>query len=108
MLLAGGEEPLREIARRMLEGHGYGVLVASSARQALEVASASAAIIQVLLTDVVMPDTPGRELAERVWALRPGVRTIFLSWYPRETLDQKGWLAAGAELLRKPFSSRRF
>jgi CheY-like chemotaxis protein len=88
----------------MLEGHGYGVLVASSARQALEVASASAAIIQVLLTDVVMPDTPGRELAERVWALRPGVRTIFLSWYPRETLDQKGWLAAGAELLQKPFS----
>ncbi len=104
VLLAGGEEPLREIARRMLEGHGYGVLVASSARQALEVASASAAIIQVLLTDVVMPDTPGRELVERVWALRPGVRTIFLSWYPRETLDQKGWLAAGAELLQKPFS----
>jgi PAS domain S-box-containing protein len=101
VLLVEDEEPVRELVRRVLEDVGYDVLAASRPSEAQRIAAESE--IDLLLTDVVMPEMSGYELATRVRLARPAVRTLFMSGYAHKALGETGELPDG-ELLRKPFS----
>jgi len=101
VLLVEDEEPVRELVRRVLEDAGYRVLPASRPSQAQRLATDSE--IDLLLTDVVMPEMSGYELATRVRLARPGARTLFMSGYAHKVLGDTDQLPDG-ELLRKPFS----
>ncbi|HLH67325.1 MAG TPA: PAS domain S-box protein [Solirubrobacteraceae bacterium] len=103
VLVVEDQEPLRAITARILERAGYRVLTASSGPEALRRA-AEAQRIDLLLTDVVMPDMLGQRLAELIRELRPGLRVVFVSGFARPALEQAGRALEGP-LLHKPFTS---
>jgi two-component system, cell cycle sensor histidine kinase and response regulator CckA len=104
ILLAEDEDALRVITRRMLERKGYRVLTASDGRDALRVA-AEAGPIDLLVTDVVMPELGGRELYTALRALRPGLRVLYMSGYTDDEMLRRGMSAAGTAFIQKPFET---
>jgi PAS domain S-box-containing protein len=105
VLLAEDEEALRRLAHEVLESAGYTVLTASSGEEALRVAGSRPATIDVLLTDLIMPDMTGRELAAGLRVAEPRLRVVYMSGYTDEAAVQSGDLAAGSRFLQKPFSA---
>jgi two-component system, cell cycle sensor histidine kinase and response regulator CckA len=101
VLLCEDEEGVRHLIETVLTGHGYRVLAASGPLQALEIAAERP--VEVLVTDVIMPDLSGPELARRMESLRPGVRTLFVSGYTAETVRGRGRLPDDSAFLEKPF-----
>jgi CheY-like chemotaxis protein len=98
------EAAVREIACAILADLGYRVLEAADGDEALRVLGADASAIDLLLTDVVLPGkVRGRELSERVLALRPDVRVLFMSGYTENSIVHHGRLDDGVHLLGKPF-----
>ena len=104
VLLAEDENGVRELARQYLETSGYKVIEASNGNEALELAANYKDPIHLLLTDVVMPGISGRELADRLSAIRPDVRILFMSGYTEQAVVHHGIVAADAILLQKPFT----
>ena len=104
ILVVEDEDALRQLARRLLERLGYQVLEAANPNEALEVCARHDGGIHLLLTDVVMPQMSGKELAERIRATKPGLKTLFMSGYAAETIAQRGVLEEGIHFLPKPFS----
>ena len=103
VLLVEDEEMLRRLARRVLSQHGYTVLEAGDGDEALTVAEATGSPIDLVLTDVVMPNLSGPELGERISALQPLAKVVYMSGY----LDADGAssaIARGAEFIAKPFT----
>ncbi len=103
ILVVEDQAPLRTITARILERAGYRVLTASSGPEALEIA-AGGQPIDLLLTDVVMPEMLGQRLAEAIRETRPRLRVVFASGFARPALEQSGRVLDGP-LLQKPFSS---
>ncbi len=106
ILLVEDEDAVRELARTVLESHGYAVLEAVSAEEAEELAGKRNGNIDLLLTDVVMPAMSGRELAKRISARAPQTRVLYMSGYTDNVIAQGGVLEAGVSFLQKPFSPR--
>jgi PAS domain S-box-containing protein len=104
VLLVEDEMGVRELAREYLEMTGYTVIVAEDGHTALELAAMHAGSIQLLMTDVVMPGIGGRELAERITALRPEIKVLYMSGYTDQAVMHQGILDADAILLQKPFT----
>ena len=104
ILLVEDEAALREVTRRILSAAGYNVIVASDGLEALQVAEAHDAQIDMLLSDVVMPQMNGPLLAERLIAQRPSIRVLLMSGFAQPILDSGGHLGAGIALIEKPFS----
>ena len=104
ILLAEDDDAVRAIAREALGRAGYQVLAAATGDEALALAAAHGGTIDLLLTDVIMPGMNGRELAERLSALRPGLPILFASGYTDNVLVDQGALLPGVELLDKPFT----
>ncbi|MCX6358475.1 MAG: transporter substrate-binding domain-containing protein [Armatimonadetes bacterium] len=104
ILLVEDERAIRLSTKRLLERLGYLVLVADAPGEALKVALACAGVIDLLLTDVVMPEMTGRELAARLVEQRPGLRCIFMSGYTANVIAQHGVLDEGVRFLPKPFT----
>ena len=104
ILLVEDEEGLRELIAELLAENGYHVLAAESPLKAIETAEGYAGVIHVLLTDVVMPQMNGPELARRVKARRPDVRVLYMSGYTEDAIANRGVLEAGVSLISKPFS----
>lgn len=88
----------------MLARRGHRVLIAKDGPSALELIGAHAGPIDVLLTDVVMPAMSGRELAQRVRTLIPGIRVVFMSGYATTLLSDEALAEHHAVLLSKPFT----
>jgi PAS domain S-box-containing protein len=103
VLVVEDEEALREATRRMFSRNGYEVITAENGRAALEIARTHPGEIHLLVTDVVMPHMLGREVAERVRVLRPGIGVLYMSGYAESVLTSQGRLDAGVVLLEKPF-----
>jgi PAS domain S-box-containing protein len=104
VLLVEDEHELRGVARACLESKGYNVLDAQDGTTALELASCFPGPIQLLLTDVILPDISGRALAETLAKTRPDSRVLYTSGYTDEILGENGVLRAGIVLLQKPFT----
>jgi two-component system cell cycle sensor histidine kinase/response regulator CckA len=104
ILLAEDEPALRALARHVLEMQDYTVLEANQSEKALRIAEQHAGTIHLLLTDVVMPGMSGRLLAERVTAIRPGVKVLYLSGYTDDAVVRHGVLQAETAFLQKPFT----
>jgi PAS domain S-box-containing protein len=106
ILVVEDEAAVRHVERRMLEAHGYRVLLAEGGAAALELVRAHPGTIDLLLTDVIMPEMNGREVAAAVQELRPGLPVLFVSGHVGDALDRHGGLGPEARVLSKPFSSR--
>jgi signal transduction histidine kinase/integral membrane sensor domain MASE1/CheY-like chemotaxis protein len=104
ILVAEDEEQVRRVAARALTEAGYQVLEAANGREALELAARATAPVRLVLTDVVMPEMSGRELADRLAILLPGTPVLFTSGYTDGEILRRGLLAPESDFLAKPFS----
>jgi two-component system, cell cycle sensor histidine kinase and response regulator CckA len=104
ILVVEDEDVVRGLARQILEQEGYSVLEASRGEEALSLCAAYEQPIQLLLTDVVMPETSGKEVADRLRALHPETRVLFMSGYTDEAIVHHGVLDANVEFIQKPFT----
>jgi len=103
VLLVEDEMVVREITGRVLENAGYQVLETGSASTALHLAAQHAGKIDLLLTDVVMPEMNGIELADRISNLKPDLVTVFMSGYAERDIQRK-MAARSAVHIQKPFT----
>ncbi len=105
ILLVEDEPAVRDLAARVLRSQGYTVLEAGDGVEALTVVEQQPdARIVLLLTDVVMPRMGGGALAERLIAMRPGIKVLFTSGYTEDAMLHAGQLATGTHFMHKPFS----
>jgi CheY-like chemotaxis protein len=95
---------VRRLTAAALRRQGYNVLEAAGGAEAQEHARVHAGPIHLILTDVVMPHMNGREICERIHALRPGLQVVYMSGYTETGIVQKGVLDEGIAFLQKPFS----
>ena len=104
ILLVEDEAPVRRVARMALEMHGYAVLEASSGPEAVALVASREAPIHLVVTDLVMPEMSGRELAEALRARHPEILVLFVSGYTEDTVVLHGILEARDHFLSKPFT----
>ncbi|GID94571.1 hypothetical protein Adi01nite_39830 [Amorphoplanes digitatis] len=104
ILLVEDEAALREAASRILKRAGYQVLVADGGAGALRMAEQHQDPIHLLLTDVIMPNMMGNEVAARLEALRPGIPVLYMSGYAQPVLTENGTLPPGVSIIEKPFT----
>jgi CheY-like chemotaxis protein len=104
LLLCEDDDPVRDLIAQLLTGAGYTVITASGGQEALAAVQDHADPIDLLITDVIMPDMNGRALSEQLQALRPGLATLFISGYTSNVIAHHGVLDEGVEFLEKPFT----
>jgi PAS domain S-box-containing protein len=104
ILLVEDSEVVRRLAREILARNGYRVLEAVHGENALEVSRAFDGVIDLLMTDVVMPRMGGRELAAHLAAQRPAMKVLYVSGYTEGAITRNGFLDEGMSFLEKPFS----
>jgi DNA-binding response OmpR family regulator len=104
LLVVENETAIRALVQMALERHGYAVLTAESGSEALRLAADHLGPIDLLITDVVMPDLRGPDLAKRLVADRPGLTTLFMSGYMDDTLGEDTTsLPVLVDFIHKPF-----
>jgi PAS domain S-box-containing protein len=104
VLLAEDDDKVRQLARHVLENLGYKVLATAGTEEALRTAEGHSGPVDLLLTDVVMAGTGGRELAARMTATRPGLKVLFMSGYTDDAVVRHGILHESVNFLQKPFN----
>ncbi len=104
ILLVEDEKAVRDLTCRILQKLGYQVLTAASGEAAIEIGRSYAGQVSLLLTDVVMPNMSGRQVADALLQIRPGLRVLFLSGYTENTVVHHGVLDSAVDFLPKPFS----
>ena len=104
VLVAEDEDAVRQIIEKALQARGYQVMVARDGSEALALASRHAGQIDLLVTDVIMPDMNGRVLSQRLTQVRPTMKTLYLSGYTDDAILHHGVLEEGVAFLQKPFS----
>jgi two-component system cell cycle sensor histidine kinase/response regulator CckA len=104
VLLVEDARRVREVVREILEMNGYEVLEARQGEQAIEISAQHSGPIHLLVTDVVMPEMSGRELAQRLTLLRPDMRVLYMSGYTDDAIVRHGVLDAGMAFIAKPFT----
>ncbi len=104
ILLVEDEETVRDLVREILTGSGYNVLEADSGDAALEMCAAYSEPVHLLLTDVIMPRMGGVELSDRLRALVPDIKMLFMSGYTDDSIMDRGLLESKEAFIEKPFS----
>jgi PAS domain S-box-containing protein len=104
ILLVEDEAAILNITRQMLEKQGYTVLTADTPGKAIAVAREHHDTINLLMTDVIMPEMNGRDLAKNILSLHPGMKRLFMSGYTADVIAHHGVLDEGVHFIQKPFS----
>jgi CheY-like chemotaxis protein len=104
ILLTEDETTVREMTASILKEQGYTVLEAANGQEALRLAQEHRGQIQLLLTDVVMPQMSGKELAEQLQAGCPAIKVLYASGYMDDAIAHHGVLEPGIAFIQKPFS----
>lgn len=104
VLLVEDEPWLLDVSKEILEELGCRVLAAGSPNEAIEIAADQSCEIDLLITDVVMPEMNGRDLAALIGNLRPEIRCLFMSGYTADIIADKGVLESGVNFIQKPFT----
>ena len=98
------EPAILKMTTTMLERQGYTVLAASTPGEAIRLAREHAGEIHLLMTDVVMPEMNGRDLAKNLLSLYPHLKRLFMSGYTADVIAHHGVLDEGVHFIQKPFS----
>lgn len=106
VLIVEDETAVLKFTKRILEKLDYVVLDATTPTSAIDLAQHHQGKIHLLLTDVIMPEMDGRNLAGRLQVLYPHLRVLFMSGYTADIITSQGVLDEGMNFIRKPFSSR--
>ena len=104
VLLVEDDEVVRKLVGEVLDDEGYRLLEAANGIAALSICAQYEGPIHLLLTDVVMPEMSGRELANRLNAMRPEVKVLYMSGYTDDVILHHGVLDEGPEFIQKPFT----
>ena len=102
-MIVEDDERVRDLVRIMLETKGYNVLAVAGADEAERLCTDD---VDLLLTDVVMPQVNGRVLAERLALTSPSLRILFMSGYSDEAVYRHGEISPNADFIEKPFTDR--
>ncbi|HQP97307.1 MAG TPA: PAS domain S-box protein [bacterium] len=105
VLLVEDEPAILKMTARMLENQGYVVLAANTPDEAIRLATEHPKKIHLLMTDVVMPQMNGRDLAQRLQVTHPSIQCLFMSGYTADVIAHRGVLDEGVQFIQKPFSS---
>jgi two-component system, cell cycle sensor histidine kinase and response regulator CckA len=105
ILVVEDDAGVLKLAAKILQGLGYTVLTTNTPAKALGLVEAHADRIELLLTDVVMPEMNGRELADQIQALCPQIKILFMSGYTADIIAHRGVLEKGVNFIHKPFSN---
>lgn len=105
LLIVEDDLATRDLARAVLEADGYVVFFAASARDAISAAAVPDRQIDILITDSIMAQMPGRELANRIASIKPSLKVLFASAYGAEVLTSHNLSPEGADCLRKPYTA---
>lgn len=104
ILVVDDDQAVRELIRIMLESVGFDVFVADGGKAALAIASIPDIIIDIVITDILMPHMNGRELANRICAFKPFIKVLFVSAYTAEILTTHNLCPEGSDFIKKPFT----
>ena len=107
ILVVEDEDPVRELIARILRREGFEVIDVPSGAEGLDICAARTGEIDLLLTDVVMPEMSGPQLRDLAYPIRPEMKVLFMSGYTDELIAKRGVLAVGDSLLNKPFHSEQ-
>ena len=105
VLLVEDEDAVRTVTRRILERDGFQVLEARSGVEGVATARSSPLPIELLITDIQLPDLGGGEVAREIVKVQPQIRVLYLSGYSDETLVDHGIAPGQANFIQKPFTS---
>jgi two-component system cell cycle sensor histidine kinase/response regulator CckA len=103
ILVVEDTEMVRDLLTATLGSYGYTVIAAANASDALALAESRLAEVDLLLTDVIMPGLNGRELAERLRAVRPELKVLFTSGYPADAVLRLGIADSAVDFIEKPY-----
>jgi two-component system, cell cycle sensor histidine kinase and response regulator CckA len=103
ILLVEDEEDVRQVTQLVLRDYGYTILTACNGSEALRLAEQHQGPIHLLLTDLIMPQMNGRQLAERLTALRPSTKVFYLSGHTDDTVVRHGVLEGSTPFMQKPY-----
>jgi two-component system, cell cycle sensor histidine kinase and response regulator CckA len=104
VIVVEDEAQVRDLTVKMLQRLGYVVLAAANGKEAADVSRVHPGKISLLVTDVVMPNMSGKQVADALLSSRPGLRVLYLSGYTENTVVDRGVLDSGVDFLSKPFS----
>lgn len=104
LLVVEDEEQVRELVIEMLETHGYKVLQATNGREAIDIYNRERDSINLILTDVVMPEMGGKKLIKSLTNFKQGTKVLYMSGYTDNAIDEQGILEPGTQFIQKPFS----
>ena len=104
VLIVEDEEIVRELVCQVLSEQGYDVLCAANGAEALQMSDDHPGKVSLLITDVVMPQIGGLELARRLLALRHDLKVLYVSGYSEDDMSEQGVLSEDMEFLEKPFT----
>jgi DNA-binding NtrC family response regulator len=106
VLLVEDDLSILELIRHILDGLGYTVLIAGTPAEAIDLAENQTGKIHLLITDLIMPEMNGKELAEKIRKTRPAMKCLFMSGYSANVVAERGMLDEGIQFIEKPFSMK--